>query len=1856
MELDSLELKVSAEAQSAEKALDSLIGKLQSFSKALGGINPTSISRNLENLAKVGGLKTVTKEVENLGKTVDNVGKKKTKTDVKVDVKQGLEAIAELQKRFENADKDIKFTGSTTQLDKQYNRLSNSLSKLFAKENEALDLGKASTGVENFVKLERRIQSTINQLDTLKTKIAEAEKAKAEFFEKENAKTNQNNKAAIMIPSESEIKKAADTYQKSIEKISASTLPKPVGWTQAEGQKELLKMQKEVREGTAGALEGYDVRIQKATADLKAVEKSGKGMGTEEWDNASIALQKVVAEAKWYKNTLKEAATELGVNVKSIKELEAEESRLVQKSNQLAKKGLYGSADYNETIYQLGQVRGELDKQKTKITGASNALKGYDERIAQAKINLANIQASGKGMGTSEWDNAKMALVKLEDEAKRYKAALNQKALGLDTDIKSTDNLETKIKKLNLAIEQMRNRGIGFGDTNFDKLYQQLNEAEKELAEYKARLTESENSTRSFGSTLKSAATGFSNFISKMKNAGAATLNFAKNVRNMKSPLKLALGQISKLGNSVARLYFKYMMLSRVAGALGKVLGISSDYVEEYNYFQKAIDKIAQENKGNYKKYGYDDAKSYADSFEDRLTTLTGKMTGYKPDKNGNLIDTGAASLGLDITQVTNFEAQIAQMTNSVGMMGEASIATSKAMTMLAGDMSSLTNMPLDTVMKNFSSGLSGAAMAVKKYGMDISVAALQETALGLGVKKSVSDMTQAEKEYLRVITMLQQSKIAWGDLADTINQPANQFRMLKSNIKQCGLMLSRLFMPVIQAVLPWLNAMAMAVKDLIKHIGDLFGLKFDSIGGSSSSSDAAGDYEDVSDSADKAADSVNNAADAQKKFNKQLQGFDKLNNLTTNESSKDKDKNKNNAAGDASGVLSDALINAVEDYEKRWNKAFKSMTSKADELKEKIEKLFKTAWDTGDGTEIGEALATTLNKGIDWVNKNTGKWADGLEKITTIMGTSLNGFVKKFKWEGLGEAIGNSIKAAIEAETNFFETVNWVKLGEGLSRTLNSAIETGVLQSYFENMASKLRAAIETAFGAIKTFKFDKLGEALGQGINDFFNTMNKKNKDTKLTGWEELATSISDGIQGIATSITTALDTVHWEEVGQAIADFIGAIDWGGVVWSLGKMAKALIRAIGTTIASATKKNPITGVITIGILGFLLKKGWKKILSTFLGKKIAASGLGVTIKNVTAHIKSWVLGKGSKGAKALISKIKSGIGKITITFKDVYAAIKEWKVTGGSLKDLIAGIKAALGIQKGLTLSNIAVKIGMKMSALTLANPDMAADELARNLDEWFTNKIWKPLCKKVSWLDENSPMGIFQVPVKLVLKIGGTIKNIFKNAWDDTEAMTSGIDVGNDMANGVLKGFADALVYPANFLYNLIVKPVKEALGIHSPSTVFKEIAGYCVDGFMNNFNLKDKIKEKLQNLGKATIDLVLNVKGSLDDKAKKIKKWWNDKKEKAKTLMAKAKGEITKKFEDAKEAWGKVKEGTKTLLANAKAKIIGAFDKVVEGWNNIKEGVKNLWAKAKGKIEDTFNEAQQAWSDFKEGVKNIFVEAQGTVKEGFQQATEAWNKVKSGTKELLATAKGDIKKKFSELSEKWENLKSKVVSATANADLKPNFKVLKSAWGTIKNRTATLTAVAVQKKKEVFKAIQEKWNWFKNKTATITATFKDFFTAPLKKAWNAIASAINKGIGVINKIPGVNIPSVPKLAKGGIFENGSWHNITKYANGGTPNMGQLFYAREAGPELVGTLKGRGTAVMNNDQIVASVSQGVSDAVYNVMTPVLTSLVSSINRMNSSGTPLYVEGVSEGDIVKITQSANADYKKRYGRPLFT
>lgn len=100
---------------------------------------------------------------------------------------------------------------------------------------------------------------------------------------------------------------------------------------------------------------------------------------------------------------------------------------------------------------------------------------------------------------------------------------------------------------------------------------------------------------------------------------------------------------------------------------------------------------------------------------------------------------------------------------------------------------------------------------------------------------------------------------------------------------------------------------------------------------------------------------------------------------------------------------------------------------------------------------------------------------------------------------------------------------------------------------------------------------------------------------------------------------------------------------------------------------------------------------------------------------------------------------------------------------------------------------------------------------------------------------------------------------------------------------------------------------------------------------------------------------------------------------------------------------------------------------------------------------------------------------------------------------------------------------------------------------------------------------------------------------------KKVIKTVTGTLFNPIGTIASVAG-EIKGLFK-ANGGIFTGSSWLPITAYAGGGTPSAGEMFMARESGPEMVGTIGGH-TAVMNNDQIVASVSAGVYQAVVSAM----------------------------------------------------
>lgn len=111
-------------------------------------------------------------------------------------------------------------------------------------------------------------------------------------------------------------------------------------------------------------------------------------------------------------------------------------------------------------------------------------------------------------------------------------------------------------------------------------------------------------------------------------------------------------------------------------------------------------------------------------------------------------------------------------------------------------------------------------------------------------------------------------------------------------------------------------------------------------------------------------------------------------------------------------------------------------------------------------------------------------------------------------------------------------------------------------------------------------------------------------------------------------------------------------------------------------------------------------------------------------------------------------------------------------------------------------------------------------------------------------------------------------------------------------------------------------------------------------------------------------------------------------------------------------------------------------------------------------------------------------------------------------------------------------------------------------------------------------------------------------------PIKNAWAAISNWWNTSVQPTidnwkNKINNIfsGAKSVSVSGGGGSGRSGSFRKVSLKANGGFVSSGELFAARESGPELVGTIGGR-TAVANNDQIVEAVSAGVARAVASVM----------------------------------------------------
>lgn len=769
--------------------------------------------------------------------------------------------------------------------------------------------------------------------------------------------------------------------------------------------------------------------------------------------------------------------------------------------------------------------------------------------------------------------------------------------------------------------------------------------------------------------------------ISAIAGIGNASSEAGEKIRRLSNPL-------SSVTNKLIALYAKGFLAKRALDVLTSPVESAMNYVETLNYFNSAFNQVAEGiDTDEWKKSGIKSVEAYANSFQERAKQLSQKLTGFEISDTGELTRTNTASLGLDPEKTMQYQATFAQMASSMGDTSETALKLSNALTMIGADLASVRNMDFEDVWQDMASGLTGMSRAMDKYGINIRNANMQQELYNLGINTSISNLSQADKTILRTIILLNNSKYAWTDLSNTINQPANQIRMLQANFASLGRTIGSFFIPILQTVLPYVNAIVIALQRMFAYIAKLLGIKLSNF--VSSTGGISVDTGDIADNMDNASGAIDNANTSAKKLEKTLSvlAFDQLNQLNDNSDSGSTSNPSSGSGGGASHLpaLDAALDDALSAYQKAWDEAFKKMSNRANEMADAIVNAFKRKDWKGLGKIMADGINWGMQKLYDFINwNNVGPY---ITKFTSAFTQTFNSLVDNINWDLMGRTVGAGINTIVNTANQLLEGTNFKNLGKkfaegimGLSRevdwtNLGNLIGNNFMKSWhifygfvsnlkydeiginignalngvfekinFTEIASALTTGINGAFEALAnftaTFNWDDFTKNLGDGISKFISDMD----------WKENGKALGDFLSHLCDALTDTLTPNTFKKLGEGIGDFIGQLPWGKL---LATAAKLLISGFGEAM-SGLWESGLSGKITAGLT------------TAFVAVKIAdITGIGTLAGKLIGHIGDKIMAKES--ADIIAEKLSSILGQGTAEATQVLDGLGEAAGTSG-------------------------------------------------------------------------------------------------------------------------------------------------------------------------------------------------------------------------------------------------------------------------------------------------------------------------------------------------------------------------------------------------------------------------------------------------------------------------------------------------------------------------------------------------------------------------------------------------------------
>nr|DAU54654.1 MAG TPA: minor tail protein [Caudoviricetes sp.] len=1090
------------------------------------------------------------------------------------------------------------------------------------------------------------------------------------------------------------------------------------------------------------------------------------------------------------------------------------------------------------------------------------------------------------------------------------------------------------------------------------------------------------------------------------------------------------------------------------------------------------------------------------------------------------------------------------------------------------------------------------------QYGIDTTKAGLAQTALAHGISASVSSMSQQEKMQLRVLTMLEQSKVAYGDLARTINQPANQVRMLQAGLKNLSRTIGQIFLPVVQKLYPYLNAVVMVLQDFAQWVAKLTGAKL-----YDDTSMATPDYSDAVDGLDDYGDAADKASKKQKKLNDNLQGFDIVNKLQANNKDDGSSSGKKNGRG--AGIdLSEDINKAVKGYESIWDKAFKSNKNKAVELAAKLKKAILGGWKKGgDYTSLGKSVGSWLTSGLDSIPWE--KIQATTNKLAKSLATFLNGMVQGINWETVGKTLANGFNTAMGALYTFRTTFDWLGLGVSVATGINSALQNADMTLAGKTLGAKVRGMIQFAFGLVTNFDFSGLGQKIADGINGFFEEMGEVRKNTGLTGWQELGKTLSDSLKGILASINTALSGVNWEKVGKSIGQFLGSIDWVGIWSSVGKTIGNAFNSIMTIAISALKEDPA------GVIG---------ALSTVFGVIFAAK----TIKGLfgkTGFFAGLKQAATEKMGEVALTMAKSLKTKIATSF----AASKIGtfilsKITFAKTAIVSLGAKISGAITSGLS--------GLSATGIaSAAAPVLLAVGAAIGAGLMIGDRISEAI-------DAYNYTGDYEIKVPAKLDINAQKANEdlqkTKEYTDEINKDIKEINNSGNLENG--KNIKEL----ANRYYELSQKTNPTASDIAVMKEYSKQLSDE-IPGLSKNIDKqtgafkgnKDELNGLISNLDRAAkAQAAYNSSVELYEKKQET----GNKLSEAQAKLAK----YTKELAAAQEVANNVKKrsGVNSAEYQAQVKILGSYATKVNAAraevNTLKKAESDINAQI-SKNNNVMDNAKVKTSDYqkasdslKKTMKNLGVETQSS-KNALKTLQEKLDNGEITWKAYKDVVDGNYKS-VDELNAAIGKLTSKEVSVTAKTSGTDSIDKVKNVIDKLQSKSVNVSTNV--NTSNLQKRIKDAVS--KAKLSPIKAPIQFGITKEQKKILDNL-SPKNMGTPYERALKTSGLSKLSDLAS----------KLPTYSTGGFPEDG-LFMANHG--ELVGKFNNGKTTVANNEQITTAFAQAIT----NTLAPAIYAAVSqavSENQSQQTG-DVYLDGTKltttiMGKAEQITRSRGSGWK---------